>query len=411
MARRLMARLGFAAHVLGRTHNMISCIPYQAAIVGVGKSRFARDTGRTTVWQIADALRAALDDSGLTHRDIDALYVNGGGDFDKMAEQLGLSTTSANQFWLHGRMSASTIQAAALAVAAGLANHVACVYAIDISERGGGYGGGRSHSWEEFREGGGAHGEMACYGLTHPGSGAAMAWQMYKHRYGATDEQLAHVAVTTRAHARLNPDAMMRGPMSVEDYLASRFVIEPLRLFDFALVNDGAVCIIVSSAERARDCRKPPIYVAGLQGLHAGREEFVFGSPGLGVWQQTRGSADPRRQRVYQMAGVGHADIDLFYCLDSFSPLVIFALEEFGFCAPGEAAAWVAEGNSGRAGCMPVNTHGGHLSEGMLGSWSHHVEAVRQLRKECGERQVESAQFAQFGMGQGASIIYSNQLP
>ena len=388
---------------------MASSIGSRAAVVGVGKSRFARDTGKTTVSQLADALRAALDDSGLSHRDIDALYVNGGGDFDRTAEQLGLAVTSANQYWLHGRMSASTLTSAALAVASGMADHVACVYAIDISERGGGYGGGRSHGWEEFREGGGAHGEMACYGLTHPGSGAAMAWQKYKHRYGATDEQLAHVAVTTRAHAQLNPDAMMRTPMTMADYFASRLVIEPLRLFDFALVNDGAVCIIVSSAERARDCRKPPVYLAGMQGLHAGREEFVFGAPGLGVVQQTVGGVDVRRQRVYEMAGLARDDIDLFYCLDSFSPLVIFALEEFGFCAPGEGAAWVAAGNTARGGRMPVNTHGGHLSEGMLGSWSHHVEAVRQLRHECGERQVANARVAQFAMGQGASIVYSRE--
>jgi acetyl-CoA acetyltransferase len=382
----------------------------KSAIVGVGKSEFSRDTGKGTVWQIAEALRAALEDSGLERRDIDALYVNGGGDFDKMAEQLGLQVTSANQFWLHGRMCASTLQTAALNVAAGLARHVACVYAIDISERGGGYGGGRSHAAEEFREGGGAHGEMACYGLTHPGSGAAMAWQRYKHVYGATDEALAHVAVASRSHACLNPSAMMRTPMTLNDYFASRLVIEPLRLFDFAVVNDGAVCIIVSSAERAQDCRKRPVYISGMQGLHAGREEFVFAPPGLGIWQQTATHNAARRQQAYEMAGVGHNDIDVFFCLDSFSPLVIFALEECGFCGPGEGADWVMAGNGHLDGRMPINTHGGHLSEGMLGSWSHQVEAVRQLRHECGERQVASARIAQFAMGQGVSMIYSNQV-
>ncbi len=383
----------------------------RAAIVGVGKSRFARDSGHTTVWQIAEALRAALDDSGLRARDIDALYVNGGGDFDKMAEQLGLRVTSAQQFWLHGRMSAPVLQAAGLSAAAGFASYVACVYAIDMSERGGGYGGGRSHGWEEFREGGGAHGEMAYYGLTHPGSGAAMAWRRYQHVYGATDEQLAHVALTQRAHAQLNDEAMMRAPMTLDDYLASRMVIEPLRLFDFAQVNDGAVCIIVSSTERARDCRKKPVYLAGAQGLNAGRDEFVFGPPGLGIAQQDVRGAKQRPLPAFAMAGVTHADIDAFYCLDSFSPLVVFALEEFGFCAPGEGAAWMAAGHGRLGARMPVNTHGGHLSEGMLGSWSHHVEAVRQLRGECGPRQVEGASIAQFAMGQGVTMIYTNERP
>ena len=130
----------------------------KAAIAGVGTSQFARDTGLTTTEMIAKALRAALDDSGLTIGDIDGLYINAGGDFDKMAEQLGMKVGYAMQFWTHGRMCAPTLQQAALSVAAGLATHVACVYSIDISERGGGFGGGRSHGHEEYREGGGTHG-------------------------------------------------------------------------------------------------------------------------------------------------------------------------------------------------------------------------------------------------------------
>jgi acetyl-CoA acetyltransferase len=383
----------------------ISC---QAAIVGVGKSAFARDTGKTAIGLVADALRAALDDCGLPPRAIDGLYVNGGGDFDRMAEQLGLDVSSANQLWLHGRMCVPTLQSAALSVAAGLAQCVACVYAIDISERGGGYGGGRSHGWEEFREGGGAHGEVAHYGLTHPGSGAAMAWQRYKHEYGAGDDALAAVAVTTRSHARLNPAAMMQAPLTVDDYFRSRLVIEPLRLFDFALVNDGAVCLIVTGRERAVDCRQPPVYLAGMQGLHAGREEFVFGPPGLGMAQQKRQRGKSRELPAFAMAGITHDDVDVFYCLDSFSPLVIFALEEFGYCASGEGAQWVREGHGALGGTMPVNTHGGHLSEGMLGGWSHQVEAVRQLRGRCGQRQVHDARVAHFAMGQGVSIVYSS---
>ncbi len=381
----------------------------KAAIAGVGTSQFARDTGLTTTQMISNALRAALDDSGLAIGDIDGLYVNAGGDFDKMAEQLGMKVGYAMQFWTHGRMCAPTLQQAALSVAAGLATHIACVYSIDISERGGGFGGGRSHGHEEYREGGGTHGEMAHYGLTHPGSGAAMAWQKYRHRYGATQEQLGAVATTTREHASLNPLALMQHTYTLEDYLASRFVIEPLRLLDCAVVNDGAVCVIVTTAERARDLRKKPVYIAGMDGLHAGRDEFVFAPPGLGIWQQPESSVAARPSRVYERAGVARADIDGFYCLDSFSPLVIFALEEFGFCKPGEAAPWVAEGNTRLGGKLPVNTNGGHLSEGMLGGWAHQVEIVRQLRGECGRRQITDARVLQFAMGQGVSNIYSNE--
>ena len=380
----------------------------KAAIVGVGASPFVRDSRKSGLWQIADAMKLALDDCGLSKYDIDGLYVNGGGDFDKMAEQLGLNLSTANQFWLHGRMCAPILQMAALTVAAGMADAIACVYGIDISERGGGFGGGRSHAWEELREGGGAHGEMAHYGLTHPGSGAATAWRKYQHRFGASEKSLAEVAVMTRAHAALNPHAIRREPMSVADYFASRMVIDPLRLFDFASVNDGAVCVIVTRAERARDCRKPPVYIAGMQGLHAGREEFVFAPPSLGIWQQSE-RPRPRKMTAYEMAGVSHADIDALYILDSFSPLVIFALEEFGFCAPGEGAAWVLEGHGRLGGRLPVNTHGGRLSEGMLGGWGHQVEAVRQLRNECGPRQVAGAKVAQFCMGQGVTMVYTSE--
>lgn len=381
----------------------------KAAIVGVGKSPFVRDSGKGTVWQIAQAMKMALDDCGLSHKDLDGLYVNGGGDFDKMAEQLGLDVVDSTQLWLHGRMSAPTLQMAAHSVMSGMAKYVACVYAIDISERGGGYGGGRSHAWEELREGGGAHGEMAYYGLTHPGSGAAMSWRRYMHLYGANEQHLGHVAVSARANARLNPGALMQAPMTMHDYLAARLVIEPLRLFDFAVVNDGAVCVIVSTAERATDCRKKPVYIAGMEGLHAGRNEFVFGRPGLGVAQQSVERPAKREHLARRMAGIGVDDVDLFYCLDSFSPIVIFTLEEHGFCKPGEGAAWFAEGHGTLRGSLPVNTHGGHLSEGMLGSWSHHVEAVRQLRHECAERQVPDVKVAQFALGQGVSMIYANE--
>jgi len=380
----------------------------KAAIVGVGASPFVRDSGKATTWQIAEAMKVALDDSGLNKNDIDGLYVNGGGDFDKMAEQLGLNLSTANQFWLHGRMCGPILQMAALTVAAGMADVIACVYAVDISERGGGFGGGRSHAWEELREGGGAHGEMAYYGLTHPGSGAATAWRKYQHRYGSTGRELADIAVMTRHHASLNPHALRREPITHDDYFAARVVVDPLRLFDFASVNDGAVCVLVTRADRARDCRQPPVYIAGMQGLHAGRNEFVFAPPGLGIWQQDE-VPTPRRMTAHEMAGITHDDVDALYILDSFSPLVIFALEEFGFCKPGQGGQWIAEGHGKLGGLLPINTHGGHLSEGMLGGWGHQVEAVRQLRNQCGPRQVRGANIVQFSMGQGVTMIYSNQ--
>ncbi|MBI4182806.1 MAG: thiolase family protein [Proteobacteria bacterium] len=379
----------------------------KAAVCGIGLGPVAKDTGLGNTALIGAAVREALADCGLAKAKLDGLFVNAGVDVDRLAENLGLACRYANQAWTHGRLSGPIVQSAALACVAGLADYIACIYSIDISERGGGFGGGRSHAHEEGREGGGPHGEMPHYGLTHPGSGAAMAMRKYMARYGATAEQLGMVAVTQRAHAALNPAAMMKAPMTLADYLAARPVIEPLRLFDFCVVNDGAICVIVTTAERARDLRKPPVHIAGMQGLRAGREEFVFGRPGLGVWQQTEREDLPQVHPVFAMAGVERKDVDGLMIYDSFSPQVIFGLEEFGYVGPGEAAAWIASGNGRLDGRLPVNTHGGHLSEGMLAGWGHQLEAVRQLRGEAGARQIPDAEVIQYLMGTGVSIIYT----
>jgi acetyl-CoA acetyltransferase len=232
--------------------------------------------------------------------------------------------------------------------------------------------------------------------------------QRYMALYGATSEQLAAVPIAFRRHALANPQAMIRTPLTLEGYLASRPIIEPLRLFDCSLINEGAACVLVTGTERARDLAKPPVIFAAMQGLRSGREEFIFAPPGLGINQQTTGKATPLEedQAVYRQAGIGRQDVDALYTYDAFSPLVLFVLERFGFCPPGEAAAWVQGGRIGIGGELPVNTSGGLLSEAHVGGWNSIVEMVRQLRGECGERQVAGARIAQWATVWGDSIVF-----
>jgi acetyl-CoA acetyltransferase len=199
--------------------------------------------------------------------------------------------------------------------------------------------------------------------------------------------------------------------MSQEDYEASRFVVEPLRLFDCSMPVDTAVAVILTRAERARDLRRPPVHILGHQGIHAGPAEFIFGQPGLGINQPQVFDYEPlgADEPVFRRAGVTPGDVESLHCYDGFTPQVLWTLERFGFCAPGEAADWVAEGRIALGGELPVNTSGGHLSEGHANGWGQTLEIVRQLRGEAGERQIPGIGVAQWATTLGDSIIYGSE--
>ncbi len=164
--------------------------------------------------------------------------------------------------------------------------------------------------------------------------------------------------------------------------------------------------MIVTTAERARDLKKPPVYISGMQGLPAGRHEFIWTYPGFGVAQQEVWDYKPDLQPVYRMAGVTPKDIDALFTYDAFSILVWTALERFGFCGLGEAAAFTQEGRIELGGELPMNTNGGLLSEAHIMGWNHQVEIVRQLRGECGPRQIPHAEIIQWANAYGDSLIY-----
>ena len=381
----------------------------KAAVCGVGHSPYGRRLNRSPIDLAGEAIRHALDDAGLGRDDLDGLIVSFGSpigaDADTLAYTLGLKLRLYNQTWAHGRFTASCLQWAAMAVNAGLANAVACLAAVSFSGFRKPMMGGAGDA-EGAREAGGGHGEDPVFGMTSPGAGAALVARKYFARFGATSRQLAAVAVAFRQHAALNPAAIMREPITVDDHQNSRFVCEPLHLLDYCLINDGAACVIVTTSERARDLKKPPVYLSGLQGLPAGREEFIWTYPGFGVSQQTGFDDKPGLQPVYQMAGVTPKDIDALFTYDAFSILVWTALERFGFCGQGEAAAFTQDGRIELGGALPMNTNGGLLSEAHIMGWNHQVEIVRQLRGECGKRQVADAQVMQWANAYGDSLIY-----
>jgi acetyl-CoA acetyltransferase len=380
----------------------------RAAIVGIGASSFQRRSAESPLALTATALTAAVKDAQLEPSAIDGLVVNTGNprglDYDVAAQLLGLKIRFSSQGWGHGRFVATSVQTAALAVGAGLADVVAVLYTSKQSMLNS--FGGYDYPEAFARESGGPHGEVPHQGLTAPASGAAMALRAYLERYGVDSERLADVVIALRAHAVRNPDALYRTAVNIDDYRSSPPIIDPLRRLDCAPPTDGAVALIVASTQRGPATRRA-VAILGMQGLQAGREEFIFGRPGLGVEQQAARAFRPSNWDLasYEQAGIERSDIGAFYTYDAFSPLVWFALERFGFCGEGEAPVFSTVERIGPGGAFPVNTNGGLLSEGHLSGFNQLAEMVRQVRGEAGERQVANAKPLQWGSCLGDSLI------
>jgi len=385
----------------------------QAAIVGIGTTGFGDFSAHSGASLIQRAMVAALDDCDLCRSDLDGMVVHIGSprglDYDEVARFLGLEIRFASQTWSHGRFCATVIQHAAMALSQGLANYVVCIASFrnSVYPRHGSVG---FPGFEEnFREGGGPHAETPHIGLIAPIGGAAMSTQRYLHHYGVDREKLAAVAIAQRNSASKNPMAVRRKPISAAEYRASPFVVEPLRRLDCSTPVDTAVAVILTTSARARDMKKPPVALRSFQGVGAGANEFVFGQPGLGINQRDIFEYSPlgRGEPVFAKAGIEPADVDTFHCYDGFSSQVLWTLERFGFSPPGEAADWIQGGRIELEGELPVNTSGGHLSEGHSNGWGQTLEIVRQLRGEAGERQVSDCQLALWASTFGDAILYA----
>ncbi|MDW4910614.1 lipid-transfer protein [Streptomyces sp. ADMS] len=365
----------------------------RTAIAGIGATEFSKDSGRSELRLAVEAVRAALDDAGLTPADVDGLvtFTMDTSPEITVAQAAGIGELSFfSRVHYGGGAACATVQQAALAVAAGVAEVVVCYRAFN--ERSGRRFGSGVQRREPSAEGV-ALGWSLPFGLLTPASWVAMAAQRYLYAYGLSAEAFGQVAVRGRKYAATNPAAWFHGrPITLADHAASRWIAEPLRLLDCCQETDGGQAVVVTSVERARELRhRPAVVAAAAQGAGRAQEQMtsfyrddLTGLPEMGVVAR----------QLWRTAGVGPADIDVAILYDHFTPFVLMQLEEFGFCAPGEAADFVA------AEGLPLNTHGGQLGEAYLHGMNGIAEAVRQLRGTS-VNQVSGAERALVTAGTG----------
>ena len=361
------------------------------AIVGVGETEYAWKESRPPAALALDAVRRALADAGLTGADVDGFVTESytlanRAPADMLAQHLGVRDRA---FTAHAGIAGSgTVGAPALArmaIEAGLASVVVSYYAINLSARGPG-GAYQVHAGDKakvaFEMPFGFYGQPVYF---------AAAAARYRHEHGLTPEQLGSVAVAARAHAQRTPNALRQEPLTIDDYLVNALVADPLRKLDCCLVNDGGVAFVMTSLERARDLPRSPVVVAGagFGSKPVSQSRYFSQSADLLTTAATISGA-----KAYRDAGLSPADVDVAEIYDCFTISMLLQLEDLGFAAKGSGAAFIASGATAPGGSLPVNTHGGLLSQSYLVGGNHVVEAVRQLRGDRGEAQVDGAEVA-----------------
>lgn len=350
----------------------------QTAIVGVGATPYYKRGGsapQTMPELVGKAILTALDDAGLTPAEVDGFaYFSGGFDTPYMMETLGIpevrftaSLTGA------GGGSAGAVGLGATAIVTGQAGVVVVVGGMQqVTKR----FGANTADYPSSPE----NAFFNASGLVGPGHMFALLARRHMHLYGTTRDHFAEVALAARENAMTHPDAMRRKPMTREDYFAAPMIADPLCLFDFCQETDGAVAIVMTSTERARDLRQKPVIVRGA--VHGGEASW-----GRSLYWMNMDERDfvtsghrPIARWLYEQAGMGPGDIDVAQIYDHFTPMVIAQLEDYGFCEKGEGGPFVASGAIRRDGSLPVNTDGGQLSCGYIWGMTHVREAVEQVR-------------------------------
>jgi acetyl-CoA acetyltransferase len=357
-----------------------------AAIVGVAESDLGDVAPKTVLQLQAQAAKAALEEAGLTTRDVDAV-LTAGSDWGwapsmLISEYLGIRPAVTDSTNIGGSSFEAHVGHAATMIAAKRCEVAVITYGSTQ----------RSQASRTLgRPGPAAYAEQfeRPYGPPLPVGAYALAAMRHMYEYGTRPEQLAEVAVATRKWASLNPKAFKRDPITIEDVLSSRYIAEPLHLLDCCLVTDGGGAVVVTSIERARDCRKTPVRVLGAAETHT--HLTISNMPDL-----TLTGAAITGPRAMAEAGVSHRDFDVVELYDSFTITVLLTLEALGFCGRGESGAFVSGQRTAPGREFPLNTNGGGLSychPGMYGIFLL-IEAVRKLRGEADARQVPNARLA-----------------
>lgn len=351
----------------------------KTAIVGVGATPYYRrgQSDPQSLYElIGKAVLSASEDAGISVEQIDGMaFFAGGFEPGTLMETLGIPELRYSAVVSSkGGGSAGIIDLAASAIESGRAETVICIGAAQQSALR--YGQALTSLANTAEDG-----FWKMSGMSGPGQAFAMLTQRHMHLYGTRREAFAEVAVSTRWNAQSRETAIMRKPMTVDDYFNARMIAEPLCLFDFCIETDGALAFIVTSAERAKDLRQKPVYVAAS--AHGGTADWGRGFFWLNMPDTMFASAgsEPIAQRLYAEAGIAPSDIDVALLYDHFSSMVVMQLEDFGFCKRGEGGPFVESGAIRfEGGSIPVNTHGGHLSEAYVIGMTHIREAVEQLR-------------------------------
>jgi acetyl-CoA acetyltransferase len=365
----------------------------RTAIVGAATFGTGMSPGYSPSDLAAIASSRALAEAGLSPKDVDGLFfvhsvdTLGGMSF---AQYLGINPKVTNNNRLGGSAFQAMVEDAAWLLDAG---------AIDVALIA--YGSNQATIGRAQSKTAPPNVYESPYRPTNPITSYAMATARHMHQFGTTKEQLGEVAVAARQWARLNPEAYMRDPLTMDDYLAARMINDPLGRFDCCLVTDGGAAIVMTRADRARDLPKMPVHVLGAANTTTHRD--IMAMPDLTVTGAAQTGA-----RAYARAGLTAADVDVVEVYDAFTINTILFLEDLGFCPKGEGGAFVADGGIAPGGRLPVNTNGGGLScthPGMYGLFTL-IEATRQLRGECGERQVAGAEVA---LAHGNGAVLSSQ--
>jgi len=344
----------------------------KAAIAGIGETEYSKESGRTELSLACEAIKKAADDAGIPIDDIDGLVRFDLDAVDEVAltSHLGIK----NLRWMSrtgygGTGGNAVVVHAAAAITAGLANTIVCYRALN------GRSGHRYGQAAPLTQVAGVEAFQMPWGMMTP----AQIWGQFARRhmteYGTTSEQFGAVAVALRRHGSLNPRAMMRKPITLEDHQTSRLIADPLRLLDCCIESDGGCAVIVTRADRAADLRHSPVLISGAaQGSGTKAAGIIF-RENLAEAESVHTARD-----VYRSAALGPEDVDILMVYDHFTPFVIFSLEAYGFCGPGEGGPFVEDGRIEYDGELPVNTHGGNHSEAYIHGLPHVIEAVRQFR-------------------------------
>jgi acetyl-CoA acetyltransferase len=374
------------------------------AIVGAGNSRLGRVPGTSSLDLLVEAMRNAIAESGLKVSDIDGIVCRGPDDVyshhQQIGARLGINVRFSTSLDNGGASQILAVAIASMAIKAGLASTVICGYGRDSWSR--------THSSEEARVANQTTPESQLpqefapeYGYFGAVAAHAFGATRHMHLYGTTRDQFGDIAVAFREHALRNPEAQMKKPLSKQQYHEAHQVVAPFGLFDCSLRSDGAGAVIVTSRERARDLKQPPVLIKGFGSFN--NLKGWFADDNMVVT-----AAKKSGETAYGMAGLGPEDVDTAQIYDCFTYMVLTQLEDYGFCRKGEGGPLVASGALRMGGRLPTNTSGGQLSEAHVEGMLQVVEGVRQMRHTYpAERQVKDAEIALVSGHGGNQVCHS----